>query len=124
MRYLVTGLLCVFLLACGGKDGAAGPTGPQGPAGPAGPGTRLVFVVPVTNGGAVANLPAAAGTNPNSPPSLSCFVTSAGSTTLLAVASTPSSTYPYCGLTFSGGVFHAVMVDSVTGDTAYFVVVY
>lgn len=111
-----------------GATGATGAQGAQGAAGlpgPAGPGTRMVFTATVSGtGGAMATLPAAAGTIFNNPPAMVCYVTSAGTGVWLAVASTSSSTYPFCGLVFSGGVFNAVMSGATPGGTAAFVVVF
>lgn len=134
-------ILCVA--GCAGKDGAAGPTGPtgatgpagaqglpgpagaQGLPGPAGAGTRIVVTGLIGAGGTVAvALPAAVGTNYLTPPSMACYVATFPSTVWLAVASSASSTYPYCGLGFGNGVWSALMLGATPGSTAAFVIVY
>jgi hypothetical protein len=55
---------------------------------------------------------------------MSCYLTSPGGTTWLAIAGTPSTTAPYCGLVLSNGVFNAAMSQAPVGWTAAFVVVY
>jgi hypothetical protein len=80
--------------------------------------------VDAVSGGCSIALPVAAGTSKSSPPALACYLTTAGSTVLLAVASSPSTTDPFCGLVLGGGVFNAVMAGALGGDIAVFVVVY
>jgi hypothetical protein len=126
LRTILATTVALSLAACAGKDGPAGLTGPTGPVGPSGPGTRLVLTAPIgSNGGAVVTLPAAAGTLAN-PPALGCYYTQPGSTVLVAVASTASTTYPFCGLVQGTGttILNAVMSGSASGYTAVFVVVY
>lgn len=120
---LLAVLLC--FVACTGKDGPMGPAGPQGLPGPAGPGTRTVITGTIgSTGGVSIPLPAAVGTSINSPPSMACYTGTPGSNVWLAVASTPSSSYPFCGLVFGGGVFNAAMSGATPGDIAAFVIVY
>ena len=122
--------MLLALAACGsegptGPAGPAGPTGAQGLAGPAGPGTRIVVTGTIgSSGGLALALPAAAGNAFTNPPAMSCYLTSPGATSWLAIAGTPSTTAPYCGLVLSNGVFNAVMSQAPVGWTAAFVVVY
>lgn len=56
---------------------------------------------------------------------MTCYISSSPTSGVwLAVASAPSSTYPYCGLLFSNGRFTAVMSQAPAGYAAAFVVVY
>jgi hypothetical protein len=124
MRVLVALVLSTFaVVSC---KGDAGPMGPAGPAGPGGPGTKLLLTATVDGTGrANAVLPASAGTDPAKPPAMTCYVASSASAgAWVAVASAPSSTYPYCGLVFTGGTFTASMLQAPTGYTAAFVIVY
>lgn len=142
MRRVLAGCL-VALMACKGADGAVGPQGPKGdqgpqgtqgppgaqglpgPAGARGAGTRIVLTAMVgATGSAVVVLPAAAGTDINLPPAMSCYIGSTTSTVWLAIAGSASSSETYCGLVFSGGVFNAVVNAAPVGWVAAFVVVY
>ncbi|MBA3836545.1 MAG: hypothetical protein C0499_02660 [Zymomonas sp.] len=148
MRRALVGYL-LALMACKGADGAVGPQGPkgdqgpqgaqgsQGPQGPAGAqglpgpagargaGTRIVLTAMVgATGSAVVVLPAAAGTDINLPPAMSCYVGAVTSPVWLAVAGSASASDTYCGLVFSGGVFSAVMNAAPVGWIAAFVIVY
>lgn len=126
--------LIVAVSSCRGPEGPMGPPGAQGPQGntgaaglpgPPGPGTRLVVTgIAGTSGEVRIALPAAAGTSMNNPPAMSCYLTTGGSTAWITVASTSSTTWPYCGLNFTGGVFQAVMLNMAAGWTAAFVIVY
>jgi hypothetical protein len=137
-RIAVLLLVAVGLaVACKGPEGPAGPQGVQGPQGangtnganglpgPAGPGTRLVLTGTISSSGGVSvALPAAAGTSMTNPPAMACYLTSSSSTVWLSIAGSPSTTVPYCGLVFSGGVFNAVMNAAPVGWLAAFVIVY
>lgn len=120
MKTLFAAVAALLLVACKGAEG------PMGPAGPSGPGTKVLLTAPVLGDGrASVALPAAAGADPTKPPGMTCYVASSpASGTWVAVASAPSSTYPFCGLTFSGGRFTAAMFQAPAGYTAAFVVVY
>jgi hypothetical protein len=131
-----------LLAACAGKDGAQGPTGPQGPQGIAGvqglPGPAgtngsankitVTGVATVSSSGVIGTavaLPSSVGADPTHPPEMSCYTTNvASSGAWLAVAGTPSTTGPYCGLVFGNGTWNAVMNQMALGWTAAFVVVY
>jgi hypothetical protein len=143
-------VLALFLVAaCKGADGATGPAGPtgqqgpQGPAGPSGPqgptgpqglpgppgaaGTPHFFIATIgTSGGTAVGLPAAAGTNPNQPPAMACYI---GNPSLfpgawLSVAGTPASVGAFCGAVFGAGSWGATMNQAPVGWTAVWVVVY
>jgi hypothetical protein len=119
-----------------GQQGAQGPTGPQGPQGLPGPagasgGTAHTFTaVAVASsvappGAANVTLPTAAGTDPTKPPPVACYEASNPSDGVwLAVGSTSSSFYPYCGLVFAGGHWSADILQMPVGWTAAFVVIY
>ena len=130
-------LVLSFALAlgsCKGADGATGPAGPQGPQGPiglpglpgpAGVGTRVVLVGNLgANGGIALALPAAAGSNFNSPPAMACYMSSGTSGVWLAVNDGWSATTAFCGLVLGGGVWNATMSQGIPGWIAAFVVVY
>jgi hypothetical protein len=132
-------LLCLVSLtaACAGKEGAAGPMGPpgpQGPQGPAGPGTtKLVVTAAATYSsssasyGASATLPSAVGIDPARPPALDCYMTDNPSSGVwLTVGGGTTGAYDTsCGAVFSGGVWHAAMIQMPgAGWTAAFVVTY
>jgi hypothetical protein len=105
--------------------GPQGATGPQGLPGPAGPGTRVVVTATIgSSGGVSVPLSASVGTNINLPPSMACYTGQPGGTVWLSVASTASSTYPFCGLVFGSGVFNATMSGATPGNIAAFVIVY
>ena len=125
-----------ILSGCKGADGVTGPQGPAGPQGATGPqglpgpagaaGTNKLTLTGLvgTSGSAVVFLPAAAGTDLNRPPAMSCYLSSTTSTVWLSISGSSSSTNPYCGLVFSGGTFTAVMNSAPPGWIAAFVVVY
>ncbi len=135
-RVLFTLAAVISLAACAGKEGAAGPmgpTGPQGPVGPIGPGTtKIILTAPATYSassgyyGAVAVLPAAAGTNPTQPPAVDCYMASAPSSGVwLAVGGGTTGTYvTFCGVVYGNGAWSAVMSRMPSGWTAAFVVAY
>ena len=134
-------LLALLLVsACAGKDGAVGPTGPagsQGPQGPQGiqglPGPAgangsanfyRAFATVGANGSASVALPASAGSSAALPPPLmSCYLsTSTNSGAYVQIAGTSTTNYPYCGLTFSGGVWNAVTSQAPVGWVAVWIV--
>lgn len=125
-RRFSLGLLSLAFIAmgCKGADGATGPAGPQGPQGPAGAaGTPHVFTATISGGAAIAAFPAAAGTNPLSPPATTCFISSnpsAGS--WLAV--TESSGSEVCGIVFTSGHWSGSIFGVPNGWTAAWIVVY
>ena len=122
MKMLAAVLAIVAVVGC---KGAEGPMGPAGPAGPSGPGTKLLLTAPVlSDGRASVALPAAAGSDRTKPPGLTCYVGDPSAGSWVAIASTPSSTYPYCGLAFSADHFVANVFYAPAGLTAAFVVVY
>jgi hypothetical protein len=85
----------------------------------------MVTGVAGASGGVAIPLPAAVGTNPSSPPALSCYTTDNPSSGVwVAVADGWSATSTFCGLVFSGGVWNAVMVNMDVGWTAGFIVIY
>ena len=107
-----------------GPPGVQGLPGPAGPQGAAGPGTRIVLTALVNaSGSAAVALPAAAGTDINRPPAMSCYMGSVTSSVWLSVAGSPSTTVAYCGLTFTG-TFTAVLNAAPPGWVAAFVIVY
>ncbi len=70
-------------------------------------------------------LPASVGTNPASPPAVSCYTTDAPlGGTWLAVNDGYSLTSPYCATVFSGGVWTVTHLQGIPGWTAAWVVVY
>ncbi|MEO5904827.1 MAG: hypothetical protein ABIQ55_12510 [Gemmatimonadaceae bacterium] len=137
-------LIVATITGCKGADGATGPAGPAGAAGAAGaqgapgvaglPGpagaqgtTRLNFTVAVAaNGSASQPLPAAAGTDPNKPPFLACYLTDGTLPVVwLSIAGPHGGTNATCQLSFSGGLWTAQILKSpVPGWTAAFVVVF
>ena len=122
-------LLAALLVACAGKEGPTGPVGPAGPKGDQGlpgPGQHLMVTAPANGtGGASVALPAAVGTDPTSPPAMSCYLTNnPASGVWISVGDGYSATSPYCGLVFGSGVWHAVMVHVPSGYTAGFAIVY
>lgn len=120
-------LVAVFgLLACQGADGPTGPRGAQGPRGPAGHGTRVTLTALVdTSGSASVTLPAAAGTDPDAPPLVTCHLRAPQSTTWLPITDGYSASAPYCQLSIvSGGPFTAALHRAPAGWTAAFVLLY
>lgn len=116
-------VLFLALSACQGDAGPMGPTGPAGPAGPPGPGTRIILSALVAaSGTATSALPSEAGSL-LSPPGLSCYISSPGSTVLLLI-STDTYSEISCGLVSSGGTLFAQMVGAPAGWTARFAVVF
>jgi hypothetical protein len=85
-----------------------------------------VFIVTSdANGDAAVVLPAAAGTNINLPPSMSCYTGSVTSTVWLSIAGGSSGVSDtFCGLVFAGGGWTATMIGTVPGWLAAFVVLY
>ena len=107
--YLIIAALLVTTTACAGPEGPTGPTGAQGPAGP---GAQILLTATIpSNGGVSLTLPAAAGTDMNNPPAMSCYITAdPGSTVWLTLTSTlTTANATTCGLVFSGGVFAPTM---------------
>lgn len=114
-----------------GPQGPAGPTGPQGPVGPPGtpgPGTRVSAVVQINSArSATWLLPEAAGTNPATPPKLTCYITENPNVAVpvwLSVSDGFNTAAPACGVAFTGGRWGAVLVQGIPGWYAAFVVVY
>lgn len=156
MKRTMLFVLALFVVACKGDAGPTGPAGPKGdtgaqgiigntgpqepqgppgiqglpgPTGPAGggSGTRINLTgVADANGRVTIALPAAAGTNVNSPPAMACYVMiiSISTSTWWTVADGFSSTSEFCYLSFGGGVWSAIMTLMTPGDRAAFVVVY
>jgi hypothetical protein len=121
MRRVLVGGLLFLLAACGGSEGA---TGPQGPAGP---GTYKFYTAAITSSGSGGvQLPAAAGTSPDSPPVVTCYITNdVSSGTWLVVAEQPSTSgFPSCGVTFQNGTFAVAIINATPGWTGGFAVVY
>lgn len=87
-------LMCVILTACAGSDGATGPAGPAGAL------NRFdgSGVFPSTGRASVA-LPAAS-VSTGRLPIIQCYTSEDGST-WLAIAQTPSNSFPFCGLNTS-----------------------
>lgn len=101
VRIVVATLVVALAVACKGPTGPKGDTGPQGPQGPAGPAgiSTIAFAgVLDSNGQAVVQLPAAAGTLA-SPPVVTCYISgSAAGPYLLVATDTNGLAASGCGL--------------------------
>jgi hypothetical protein len=138
---------CIIILACAacegpmgpqgpqGLQGPAGPVGPQGPTGatgvpgpvgPPGPGTRVIFAGAVASDGtALADLPAAAGTI-SAPPIFQCYLlySSGGVPFWLAIGDPLGDTNATCavGLKPSGGGSLRIVLVGATSGQAYTII--
>lgn len=122
-------LIAVLVASCTGPTGPAGPAGPAGPQGLPGPAGSVNFYRITTtlnsNGAVSVALPAVVGTDINRPPVMSCYTGSTTTNSWLSVSDGYTSTStPYCGVTFSAGVWNAVMAQGTAGWFAAFVVAY
>jgi hypothetical protein len=120
-----------------GINGAQGPMGPQGPQGPRGPagtaganGTNINRLTVIRQAGSAslnsvnAILPTVVGTDPQSPPVVSCYMSSDLSGSWLAVNDGWNSTSAWCGVIFSSGQWLVAMNNLPPMYFAAFVVAY